>query len=67
MARDVVGAGPYLEEGEWVEVVDGPFAACAAQVVERRGRRRVLIGLKAIGQGLEVDIETRVLKTIPSP
>jgi hypothetical protein len=27
-------------------------------VVVERGSRRVLIGLKAIGQGLEVDVET---------
>jgi transcription termination/antitermination protein NusG len=58
---------PYLSEGDTVEVVDGPFCGVRGTVVERRGRRRVLVGLKAIGQGLEVDIDTRLLKTIPSP
>jgi transcription antitermination factor NusG len=57
---------PYLEEGEWVEVVGGAFAGVRGVVVERRGRRRVMVGLKTIGQGLEVDIDTRLLKAIQS-
>jgi hypothetical protein len=36
-------------------------------VVERRNKRRVLVGLAAIGQGLEIDIDTRLLKAISSP
>jgi hypothetical protein len=36
-------------------------------VVERRGRQRVLIGLRAIGQGMEIDIDTNALREISAP
>lgn len=55
---------PFLAEGEWVEVMDGPFQGIRGIVVQRRNRRRVLIGLKAIGQALEIDIDTRVLRPV---
>jgi transcription antitermination factor NusG len=58
---------PFFADGEWVEVTAGPFAGVRGVVVEQRGRRRVLIGLKAIGQGLEIDIDTRSLRAIASP
>ena len=57
---------PFFAEGEWVEVMDGPFKGVRGVVTEQRGRRRVLIGLKAIGQGLEVDINTSVLRSLGS-
>ncbi|HEX6938362.1 MAG TPA: UpxY family transcription antiterminator [Longimicrobiales bacterium] len=52
----------YVREGDWVRVVDGPFRGVVGIVVERRGRRRVLVGLRAIGQGLEVDIDVHLLE-----
>lgn len=55
---------PFLTEGEWVEVMDGPFQGIRGIVVQRRNRRRVLIGLKAIGQALEIDIDTRALRPV---
>jgi transcription antitermination factor NusG len=58
---------PFMEEGQWVEVLDGPFRGVRGVVVQRRGRRRVLIGVKAIGQGLEVNVDTGALRPIPSP
>ena len=58
---------PLIEEGDWVRVVEGPFLGVEGRVVERRGRRRVLVGLGAIGQGLEVDIDTQMLKVIARP
>jgi transcription antitermination factor NusG len=58
---------PFFSRGEWVEVAEGPWAGLRGVVVESRGRRRVLIGLHAIGQGMEVHIDTRVLRTIPAP
>jgi transcription termination/antitermination protein NusG len=60
-------ARPFYAEGNWVEVQEGPFAGVRGVVVERRGRRRVLIGLRAIGQGIEVDIPVDVLRAIPTP
>lgn len=58
---------PYLAEGQWVRVIDGPFEGITGIVIERRTRKRVLVGLKAIGQGLEVDIGTRSLTPISGP
>ncbi len=58
---------PLIQEGDWVRVVDGPFVGVEGRVVERRGRRRVLVGLGAIGQGIEVDIATQLLKVIARP
>lgn len=58
---------PYIAEGQWVRVVDGPFQGVSGIVIECRNKRRVLVGLKAIGQGLEIDIDTRLLKPISGP
>ncbi|HEX6308942.1 MAG TPA: UpxY family transcription antiterminator [Longimicrobiales bacterium] len=58
---------PFFAEGQWVEVMEGPLAGVRGVVVEQRSRRRVLIGLQAIGQGLEVDIDTKALRPVPSP
>jgi transcription antitermination factor NusG len=55
---------PFLAEGQWIRVSQGPFEGVEGIVVERRGRKRVLVGLAAIGQGLEIDIDTRLLKAI---
>lgn len=55
---------PFLVEGQWVKVLDGPFEGIEGIVIEQRGRKRVLVGVEAIGQGLEIDIDTRLLKPI---
>ena len=55
---------PFIAEGEWVKVVDGPFEGIEGVVIEQRGRKRVLVGVEAIGQGLEIDIDTGILKVI---
>lgn len=57
----------FVREGDWVRVVAGPFRGVVGIVVERRGRRRILVGLRAIGQGLEVDIDARCLEPIEPP
>lgn len=50
-----------LEPGQPVRVMRGPFEGVEGVVVERRGRRRVLVGLKTIGQGMEIDIDGQSL------
>ena len=55
---------PFLVEGQWVKVLDGPFEGVEGIVIEQRGRKRVLVGVEAIGQGLEIDIDTRLLQPI---
>ncbi len=56
---------PLPREGDRVRVTDGPFRGVEGLVLETRGRKRVLVGLQAIGQGLEVDIGADVLELIP--
>jgi transcription antitermination factor NusG len=54
-------ARPLVTEGERVRVIEGPFIGVEGMVVESRGRKRVIVGIGAIGQGLEIDIDTRLL------
>jgi transcription antitermination factor NusG len=56
-----------MQKGNWVRVCAGPFVGVEGVVVERRGRRRVLVGISAIGQGVEVDIGIADLLPIPTP
>lgn len=58
---------PFLERGQWVVVAEGPFRGVRGVVVERRARARVLVGLRSIGQGFEVDLNARALRKIPPP
>ncbi|MBX6366019.1 MAG: KOW motif-containing protein, partial [Gemmatimonadetes bacterium] len=56
-----------VRTGQWVRVKDGPFRGVEGQVVECRGRHRVLVRLGAIGQGLAFDIDTKRLMVIAPP
>jgi transcription elongation factor/antiterminator RfaH len=55
---------PFFAEGQWVRVSEGPFEGIEGIVIEQRGRKRVLVGVEAIGQGLEIDIDALLLKPI---
>lgn len=51
----------YFAKGEEVEVVAGPFRGLRGVVTELRGRSRVVVGLRAIGQGMALTIDARSL------
>lgn len=53
-----------LARGERVRVIGGPFDRVEGVVVEGRGRRRVLVGLKTIGQGMEIDVDRGMVELI---
>jgi transcription antitermination factor NusG len=55
---------PFFAEGEWVEIIDGPLQGVHGVVIENRGAARVLVGLRAIGQGMEVNVNTRLLRAV---
>ena len=55
---------PMLMEGQKVRVIEGPFEGVEGIVIESRGRKRVVVGITTIGQGLEVDIDARVLQPL---
>ncbi len=48
--------------GEPVRVVRGPFSGVTGRVREVRGRKRLLVALAQIGQGLEIDISAESLE-----
>ncbi|HSJ24048.1 MAG TPA: UpxY family transcription antiterminator [Longimicrobiales bacterium] len=54
---------PEFARGSEVVVMEGPFRGLRGVVTEQRGRRRVFIGLQAIGQGLILDIDPRHLRS----
>lgn len=58
---------PLITKGQWVRVQEGPFQGVEGIVLEQRGRKRVLVGLRATGHGLEIDVDTRVLRLIAAP
>lgn len=60
----VLPVSVLFEAGERVRIVDGPFAGVEGVVVENRGRRRLLVGLKTIGLGFEVDMPSRHVRRI---
>jgi len=57
---------PLFEEGQRVRVTEGPFEGIEGIVIEARGQKRVLVGVAAIGQGLEIDIDVRLVKPLRS-
>ena len=57
-------ARPLIAEGQRVRVTEGAFAGVEGVVIESRGRKRVVVGISAIGQGLEIDIDTRLLQPL---
>lgn len=68
VVKAIAGSGfapeprPFLAEGQKVRVMEGPLEGVEGFVIELRGRKRVLVGVTAIGQGLEFDIDTRLLQ-----
>lgn len=57
-------ARPFVEEGQHVRITGGPFGGVEGVVVEKRGRRRVLVGLDVIRQGFEIDIDAKYLQPL---
>ena len=55
---------PLVRTGQLVRVTGGPFKDIRGIVVQVRGRKRVLVGLQAVGQALQVDIDTRYLQPL---
>ncbi|MEN8144851.1 MAG: UpxY family transcription antiterminator [Gemmatimonadota bacterium] len=63
---EIPQAEPLVEEGWRVRVAEGPLAGVEGVVLEKRGRARALVqvGVRAIGQGLKVELDAAVLETI---
>ena len=55
---------PYLAVGERVRIGAGPLCGVEGIVVQRRGRTRVLVGMKAVGQGMSVEVDVASLESL---
>jgi transcription antitermination factor NusG len=55
---------PLPDTGGRVQVQSGPFAGVEGTVVERRGRRRIVVGLDVLGRGVEVDLPVESLRPL---
>jgi transcription termination/antitermination protein NusG len=53
-----------LHVGQRVRVIEGPFRGVECVVTRRRGRRRIVVELPAIGRGLEVNLGVDVVEPI---
>lgn len=51
-----------FQTGQPVRVVRGPFKGVTGLVREVRGRKRLLVAIEEIGQGIEVDIAVELLE-----
>lgn len=47
-----------------VRVVDGPFRGVMGVAIERRGRRRVLVSLDAVGLGISIDVDRATVEAL---
>jgi transcription antitermination factor NusG len=55
---------PLIEAGDRVRVVTGPFAGIEGVAVLRRGRKRLLVALSTVAEGLVVDLDGATLQVI---
>jgi len=53
-----------IEAGDRVRVLTGPLAGIEGVAVLRRGRRRLLVALSTVGEGLAVDVDGASLQVI---
>ncbi len=55
---------PLVEKGLRVRICEGPFTGVEGVVAETSRGRRVLVGVRGIGQGFAVDVDVRCLKPV---
>ena len=54
----------FLEPGERIVVVDGPFKGLRGELLERRGTTRVAVRLGAIRQAVSVELDRKSLRPL---
>jgi transcriptional antiterminator NusG len=65
-ATDQHHAPQPLRKGEWVRVASGPFEGVEGVVIQLRGRVHVLAGIRTLGQGIPVFLDSARLERIPA-
>jgi hypothetical protein len=52
---------PYIEVGDEVEVVDGPFRGWSGKVLRERGRLRLIVSITLLRQSVAAELDREVL------
>lgn len=55
---------PYIDKGEWVEIIYGPFAGVRGKLIQNHGRRRLLVGVELIRQAISVEVDISWVKRL---
>ena len=58
----------YLTEGDWVQVVRGPFAGCVGMLIRQDPRKgRLVVSIDIIRQSASVELDVEDVEPIPPP
>ena len=58
----------YLTEGDWVQVVRGPFAGCVGVLIRQDTRKgRLVVNIDIIRQSASVELDVEDVESIPPP
>lgn len=61
---ELINSESYLDVGDFVEIVCGPFAGVKGKLIEHHGSRRVLVGIDLIQQAVSVNVDLSEVKKI---
>jgi len=57
---------PYLEAGDEVEIVDGPFRGSTGTVLREKGRLRLVVSVTFLRQSVAAELDREVLAPLRS-
>lgn len=57
----------YIEEGDWVEIIYGPFSGVFGKLVQLHGKRRLLVGIDLIHQAVSVEVDMSWVRKVETP
>ncbi len=63
-SKQPVDLFPAIRQGRQCRVTSGPLAGIEGVVLRRRGMCRVCVGVEALGQSAELEIDPRLLEVI---
>jgi transcription antitermination factor NusG len=56
---------PYVVIGQLVEVIAGPFAGFRGYLLERHGKRKMLVGIEYIRQAISIEVNDYAVRPVP--
>ena len=64
---ELIEPEPYFEEGNWVEIIHGPFSGVRGKLIQLHGRRRVRVGIDLIQQAVSVEVDMSWVRPLKLP